>query len=808
MSKSNQQQQPCINSHIVSCLSQHIITLKSRGDVKKIATYKKAINSITAYPLPIFSGKECEILSGVGPSISKLIDSHLAKHPHPLYPNGPNTPLKKILNYNNNNNNNINNKSSNSISSTITDTTTKSKSKKSSSSKSNKSIEDDKDNDSNSNSNSKLKKTKKSSKSKVKESDKENIDPNFIDLDEESDNIVNNQNNQNNQNNNKTPKKSPARIINNNSNRFDFNFDEIMPMSPGGKTYQSCDPVTPMNSDKSFQMDLTMDGNDNSNFSFDFGTPTKLASTTVSPRKSHKKSPTKYRSPSTTTTSYLFSPLKSPLFTPPKSPQRFIIGSPNRSIKSPLSTLFTPPSSSSFARSSFQFISPAPIELESNYLSDDNDNVTDSGILHWSPSNKSQTPSKSTREHNLISPFKSPFKSPFRLNGTPKRLKNCTSPFARLYNSHLNSINRDNNDFPPSPFKSTTPKTTTTTTTTSTTNPLSSPAKLLLKRKCDLDVDSNVYSKELESKSKSTNKRSRINFNDNPANSPLPSSSLDTQPTIPISLPSNITIQSKTLPFPKNIIIFKKVLCIVDNREVKSRKRIDDLSSSIIDGRYKEQKFRLSRCGCKNIFYVVEGRMHKENGWGTVNYGLPVETLTSALVSTFLHDDIVVRETPNLDATIDFIKQTTELIKSKVKAQLFDKSKLDTSFQSSAAAASSRRTSLFVRTTTTTTTSSDGNDICTLESFNKRNQKNKDIPLQEFFAAMLMQISGCSSEKSASIVELYPSPLALTLAYQKLNTDDDRLSMLKDIRYGQQKKKIGPAISQLIATYYCDLNLN
>lgn len=40
---------------------------------------------------------------------------------------------------------------------------------------------------------------------------------------------------------------------------------------------------------------------------------------------------------------------------------------------------------------------------------------------------------------------------------------------------------------------------------------------------------------------------------------------------------------------------------------VIERKKADDLSSSIIDGRYKDQKYRLKNCGASNIIYLYEG---------------------------------------------------------------------------------------------------------------------------------------------------------------------------------------------------------
>lgn len=37
------------------------------------------------------------------------------------------------------------------------------------------------------------------------------------------------------------------------------------------------------------------------------------------------------------------------------------------------------------------------------------------------------------------------------------------------------------------------------------------------------------------------------------------------------------------------------------------RKTVDDLASSILDQRYKDQKNRLAKCGLKNIYYLIEG---------------------------------------------------------------------------------------------------------------------------------------------------------------------------------------------------------
>lgn len=64
-----------------------------------------------------------------------------------------------------------------------------------------------------------------------------------------------------------------------------------------------------------------------------------------------------------------------------------------------------------------------------------------------------------------------------------------------------------------------------------------------------------------------------------------------------------ITIQTSALTIGDFAFLYGgKVLDFVIER-----KKADDLSASIIDGRYKDQKYRLKNCGAANIIYLYEG---------------------------------------------------------------------------------------------------------------------------------------------------------------------------------------------------------
>lgn len=69
---------------------------------------------------------------------------------------------------------------------------------------------------------------------------------------------------------------------------------------------------------------------------------------------------------------------------------------------------------------------------------------------------------------------------------------------------------------------------------------------------------------------------------------------------------------------------------------VAERKRVDDLKSSIFDGRYKEQKWRMARSGVAGAVYVVEEFAKSKAAWGSGAHGkgFNMDTIESAIIST------------------------------------------------------------------------------------------------------------------------------------------------------------------------------
>lgn len=98
---------------------------------------------------------------------------------------------------------------------------------------------------------------------------------------------------------------------------------------------------------------------------------------------------------------------------------------------------------------------------------------------------------------------------------------------------------------------------------------------------------------------------------------------------------------------------------------IVERKRIDDLGSSIKDGRFHEQKFRLKQCGIPNVIYMIEN--YGENQ----RTGLPMSTLMQATTNTRIQDGFLTHFTASLPGSIKFLAMMTKNLQNKYKVQQY-----------------------------------------------------------------------------------------------------------------------------------------
>jgi crossover junction endonuclease MUS81 len=185
---------------------------------------------------------------------------------------------------------------------------------------------------------------------------------------------------------------------------------------------------------------------------------------------------------------------------------------------------------------------------------------------------------------------------------------------------------------------------------------------------------------------------------------------------------------------------------------IVERKRIEDLASSLDDGRYKEQKFRLKRSGLKNLIYLVEGIIDPQR----------MDLFETEMSATQV-DGFFVQKTQNEDETAAYLINLTKHFMELSKQEL--------------ALLSSGKS---------------------FEDFGNSASKSKNLTIADIFAKQLIQFSGCTPEKANGITALFKSPAILTSALNAENTDQ----LLVSLTYGAKKRKIGPALGKMISEFY------
>lgn len=94
---------------------------------------------------------------------------------------------------------------------------------------------------------------------------------------------------------------------------------------------------------------------------------------------------------------------------------------------------------------------------------------------------------------------------------------------------------------------------------------------------------------------------------------------------------------------------------------IVERKRLDDLVSSIKDGRFHDQKFRLKKSGIKNVIYIIEDfTISSMDG--------PMQgAIETAISSTQVVNGFFVKKTNKLDDTIRYLVRMTKMLEEVYK---------------------------------------------------------------------------------------------------------------------------------------------
>ncbi|XP_029468035.1 crossover junction endonuclease MUS81 isoform X3 [Rhinatrema bivittatum] len=214
---------------------------------------------------------------------------------------------------------------------------------------------------------------------------------------------------------------------------------------------------------------------------------------------------------------------------------------------------------------------------------------------------------------------------------------------------------------------------------------------------------------------------------------------------------------------------------------VVERKRIDDLSSSIIDGRFREQKFRLKRCGLRSPIYLVEDHDTSQH------LSIPEATLQQAIVNTQVVDGFFIKRTKNVRESAAYLTLMTHNLQSLyVNKTLLSCTKEE----------ATRCGQAFMPTANSCI-------LMTFGEFSEGAVKNKAQTVREVFARQLMQISGISGEKAVAILNSYSTLTSLLEAYDQCSSVQDQEKLLFSIKCGKLQRNLGPVLSKTISQLYC-----
>lgn len=227
-----------------------------------------------------------------------------------------------------------------------------------------------------------------------------------------------------------------------------------------------------------------------------------------------------------------------------------------------------------------------------------------------------------------------------------------------------------------------------------------------------------------------------------------------------IARPKNISPQDRTRDLVLDYVI--------------ERKRLDDLASSIFDGRFEQQKHRLLNCGVRRPVYLIEdtAMLRASN--------LTSSGLAQAVVNILIHDGIDVEKVKSSAHANDYLISMTKCLE-----KLYSNMDLVSCNQEQLRNGEAQ-----------------SNEFMTFAEFQTKGAKITNWTVREMFAKHLIQITGMSDKRVAVILKEYPTLSALIAAYKRCNTDKEREGLLAKLKIPDTNRTIGPAISKRVYTCY------
>jgi len=192
------------------------------------------------------------------------------------------------------------------------------------------------------------------------------------------------------------------------------------------------------------------------------------------------------------------------------------------------------------------------------------------------------------------------------------------------------------------------------------------------------------------------------------------------------------------------------------------------LCSSIKDGRFTEQKYRLKKCGLPNKIYIIENYDSK------MKLSIDINAIHQATINTLVQNDFQIKFTKSHKHTIDYLSNLTKLFLNIYKCKSLSNK-----------------------------TKKNYEKLLPYKTFSKNSIKNRNFNISEIFLKQLIQLKLLTPEKALGIINVYPTPYDLINKYKLLKSD--RIvceKLLENIEYGTLRKKIGYKLSKKMYDFY------
>ncbi|KAH8267039.1 hypothetical protein KR044_004654 [Drosophila immigrans] len=206
---------------------------------------------------------------------------------------------------------------------------------------------------------------------------------------------------------------------------------------------------------------------------------------------------------------------------------------------------------------------------------------------------------------------------------------------------------------------------------------------------------------------------------------------------------------------------------------IVERKRMDDLASSIRDGRFHEQKHRLRQCGLPHIIYLIEDYGDNEQ------LGLPLDSLQQALANARIQcPAIQVMRTENHYRSMCYLAGVGAALQQLYVdgGQRLQSRKLDSERQDMG--------------------------LLKFRALYEDSARNAQLTVREVFVQQLLQLHSLSLDRALAIVECYATPRLLLDAYAACGSETEARQLLAPLACGPLQRPLGEKLSQCIHDFY------